>query len=104
MLLKREVMAIRNEFMESVGLYVFERDEHGKKFIADPLKMVPCKMGAHVVPSPLVDMNIREAQKLMDQLWECGLRPARAMGSMGQLEAVKYHLEDMRKLALGKGD
>ncbi len=39
-----------------------------------------------------------EAQELMDSLWQCGVRPSEGTGSAGQLAAVQYHLEDMRKL------
>lgn len=38
------------------------------------------------------------AQSLMDNLWECGLRPSEGSGSAGALAATQRHLEDMRKL------
>jgi hypothetical protein len=44
-------------------------------------------------------ISVESAQSLMNQLWECGLRPSQAAGSAGQLAAVQYHLEDMRKIA-----
>lgn len=47
---------------------------------------------------PLLRLKPDEAQELMDQLYAVGVRPSAAAGSAGQLEAVKYHLEDMRKL------
>lgn len=47
-----------------------------------------------------LELDRDEAQSLMDRLYEVGLRPSLAAGTAGQLEAVKYHLEDMRKLAL----
>ena len=36
------------------------------------------------------------AQRLMDDLWNCGLRPSAGRGSAGQLEAVQGHLEDLQ--------
>lgn len=39
------------------------------------------------------------AQQLVNSLWEVGIRPSAAKGSAGQLSAVQYHLEDMRKIA-----
>ena len=39
-----------------------------------------------------------EAQKLMDQLWVCGLRPTEGTGSAGSLKATENHLSDMRKI------
>jgi len=41
------------------------------------------------------------AQMLADGLWDARIRPAGARGSAGQLTAVQYHLEDMRKIAFG---
>ena len=50
----------------------------------------------------LIDLPLESAQQLMDELYHCGVRPSQAAGSAGQLDAVKYHLEDMRTLALRK--
>lgn len=47
---------------------------------------------------PTFQLSNRNAQALMDQLWQCGVRPTEGKGSAGQLKAVEYHLEDMRKL------
>lgn len=47
---------------------------------------------------PFLHLEREEAQQLMDELWNAGMRPVGAAGSAGQLDAVKYHLEDMRKL------
>lgn len=47
---------------------------------------------------PLLRLSREEAQLLMEELWNSGIRPSGAAGSAGQLAAVTYHLEDMRKL------
>ena len=47
---------------------------------------------------PSFTLPITEAQKLMDDLWDCGLRPSEGTGSAGALAATQKHLEDMRKL------
>lgn len=39
------------------------------------------------------------AVQLMEALWNAGVRPAAAMGSIGQLAATEKHLEDMRVLS-----
>jgi hypothetical protein len=67
--------------------------------IASPLEFTELLDG-HLVPAPTGRMEPEAAQALMDQLWDIGFRPTRAEGSAGTLEAVKYHLEDMRKIAL----
>lgn len=51
----------------------------------------------------LLMLSDSEAQMLMDSLWECGLRPAGGIGSVGQLAATERHLNDMRVIAFCHG-
>jgi hypothetical protein len=51
---------------------------------------------------PLTHMNAPQAQMLMDDLWNCGLRPSEGTGSAGALAAVQQHLADMRKIVFHK--
>ncbi len=39
-----------------------------------------------------------DMQAMFDQLWTLGFRPQDGTGNGGHIEALKYHLEDMRKL------
>lgn len=41
------------------------------------------------------------AQSLMDQLWNCGLRPTEGSGSAGALAATERHLKDLQLLLAG---
>jgi hypothetical protein len=36
------------------------------------------------------------AQQLMDELWQCGIRPSEGTGSAGSLKATQDHLESMK--------
>lgn len=47
---------------------------------------------------PTIIITPESAQELMNQLWELNIRPVQAKGSVGQLDAVNKHLEDMRRL------
>lgn len=49
-------------------------------------------------------LSYQAAQRLMDDLWNCGLRPSEGSGSAGALKATQGHLEDMRKLVFEKGE
>ena len=40
-----------------------------------------------------------QAQTLMDDLWNCGIRPTEGTGSAGSLKATQDHLKDMRQIA-----
>ena len=48
---------------------------------------------------PFLSLNLTEAQKLIDELWSCGLRPSEGTGSAGSLAATENHLQDMKKIA-----
>ncbi len=51
--------------------------------------------------APSVTITREAAQVLMDDLWHCGFRPAEVLEAGGTLEAMKAHLEDMRRIAFG---
>lgn len=38
------------------------------------------------------------AQNLMDELWNCGLRPSEGTGSAGSLAATERHLKDLQRI------
>ena len=69
-------------FVESVQLHTVKPEENG-----------PISIPAAVT------LTMHHAQSLMDQLWDCGLRPTEGTGSAGALAAVEKHLTDMRKVA-----
>ncbi len=61
--------------------------------------------------SPAFELDITACQELMNSLWNVGIRPTESVPSRGEinelnrhLEAVQYHLEDMRKLAFNGKD
>jgi hypothetical protein len=56
--------------------------------------------GRYLAPSLTLDRL--SGQQLMDELWQCGLRPSEGTGSAGQLAAVQQHLGDMRKIVAAK--
>lgn len=74
-------------------LYQGDRDDAA---VATAITFVKQEPGSYQEPSFWLDMDA--AQKLMDDLWWCGLRPRGAAGSVGQLAAVQAHLGDMQKI------
>lgn len=79
----------------AVMLYVINGD--GSRSIASPLTFTNHQPGNYVEPT--MRLQEEEAQRLMDELWSVGLRPAGGKGSAGQLAATERHLEDMRRVA-----
>ena len=55
-----------------------------------------------VIP-PMMTMGKDEAQALMDAMWNAGIRPSSGEGNVGQIGAMREHLEDMRRLVF-KGE
>lgn len=67
--------------------------------IAQPLAMERApSTGAYVMP--FLTLQPEVAQALMDELWQCGLRPTEGTGSAGSLAATERHLADMRRIAM----
>lgn len=93
-----EVRAVRHH-ARFPGVSIFIDEVRGDKFFcALPLEMTERKLYEVDAPGPTVQLDKHAAQKLIDDLWDCGLRPSEGSGSAGQLAAVQNHLEDMRKL------
>ena len=57
------------------------------------------KMPEGSILDPLLQIDVNQAQRLMDDLWECGIRPSEGSGSAGSLAATERHLADMKKIA-----
>jgi hypothetical protein len=63
----------------------------------------PLTFEAYPEDTYIADRTMRiepdEAQRLMDELWACGIRPAAGAGTAGAMAATEKHLEDMRNIA-----
>jgi hypothetical protein len=57
-----------------------------------------------VVQPPSFTLDHETAQTLMDDLWQCGIRPTEGAGSAGAMRATERHLEDLRSLVFKTGD
>jgi hypothetical protein len=104
--------AYSNPGRRSIDIYLFDErvlPEHKTTFfvrqVDDGLNF--CGIAPEVAEAgsdsaPAFYLSPEDAQLLMNSLWDCGLRPLQAAGSTGQLDAVKYHLEDMRRIVFDK--
>lgn len=59
-------------------------------------------VGKGLYSPPAFGLSAGEAQQLMDELWQCGLRPTEGTGSAGALAATQSHLEDLRKITFNQ--
>ena len=90
------------------------------RVFANPARNFDCEIYIHkdgMVAEPIVVRKLKErfqrsqaaciiekrnAQILMDDLWNAGLRPTEGSGSAGSLAATQKHLQDMRTIAFHK--
>jgi len=92
----------RGVFNEGYNCWLlrWDRDrplQHISKDIITAVTFEPLKEGERFPTEPTFKMRDDEMQMLMDEMWRNGIRPTE-VGTAGQLDAMKYHLEDMRKL------
>jgi len=97
---KWEIWAERQIWSSAIALRIGTRSAGGFH-VMEPAVFRGHEQGEFVPPSLVMPHDA--AQRLMDELWHQGCRPSQAVGSVGQLESVKYHLEDMRRLVFGEG-
>jgi len=92
-----EIMARREDWQNGISLYCRQVIENVSESIAQPVVFE--KMDRGLLSPPFLTLGIQSAQNLMDELWQCGVRPTEGTGSAGSLGAVEKHLSDMRKIA-----
>ena len=91
-----KVYARKDFIFRGIGLYLLS-EEDGVRSIATNIEFEQLKEGQEYSETML--LRDESAQALMDQLWDCGIRPTEGTGSAGALAATQKHLEDMRKIA-----
>ena len=94
-----EIRCNRQPWKDGVDLLISEKHGELGFWVADPLVMR--QLPEFEAANPTMTLSNQAAQNLMDELWQCGLRPSEGTGSAGSLAATERHLADMRKIALG---
>lgn len=95
-----QLRAWKEGFGEWINCFAIYRGLDRKAFYAKPVEfdeVTPENDGSYREPTFRLDATT--AQQLMDDLWQCGLRPSEGSGSAGALAATQRHLDDMRKIA-----
>jgi len=81
---------------EVIRLFCYQRKQR-TSYAAPRLELIEREQMA--VLEPFLELQPCEAQKLMDDLWDCGLRPSEGSGSAGAMAATQKHLQDMKTIA-----
>lgn len=86
---------------DALGIVIYERDNvNGTVSIASPLVMNTYSEGS-IMPHELTigSMRMEAAVRLMDSLYEAGVRPSRPQEAHElEIAALKEHINDLRKL------
>lgn len=93
------IRAESKPWRNGIAIAIIEK-KGDKKWSAAPITMNLINDGEYI--SEALSISFKEAQILMDDLWQCGLRPSEGTGSAGQLAATQKHLSDMRLIAFKK--
>lgn len=99
---QNRMFALKEMWGDRIALYlrnVYTIDGVPKEYIAEPIRLrATTAADEGIAPAPMLTLRPEEAQTLMDQLWDCGLRPSEGTGSAGALAATQSHLNDMRRI------
>jgi hypothetical protein len=77
--------------------YIDERDAGGGVYVAKPVEFERTEPGTAAMTS-LLSISDKQAQQIIDELWDAGVRPSNGEGNSGQIGAMKMHLMDMRAI------
>ena len=87
-----------NNSLEWDGFSVHILEDDKKKIVTSIVMTVGERTNGEYYSPPMI-LSEDEVQQIMDQLWQCGVRPRNGEGSNAQINAMKNHLDDMRKIA-----
>jgi hypothetical protein len=73
-----------------------QKDASGNIFAISAVALHPVTDGEAI--HPFLTLQQSTMQNLFNQMWQLGFRPKDGTGNSGHIEALKYHLEDMRQL------
>ena len=83
----------------SIAIHIIDRRHHDL-VVATNIVFEVRRDSDEAQDAPAVlSIPMQSAQSLMDQLWNCGVRPTEGSGSAGALAATEHHLADVRKVA-----
>lgn len=89
------IRAEAGPWRQDVRLYIASPD---KKTRVKEIVLEKVDQAMALMPDSSFELELDQAQTLMDDLWHAGLRPTEGAGSAGAMRAVERHLEDMRTL------
>lgn len=97
-----DVIAQSNFPLNRVDFHVIQRpagDPGGVMAVAAPLTLKAYDQeNPRPLEGPTFSLQRRQAQLLIDRLWELGLRPSEAAGSLGALAQAEDHIKSLKRI------
>lgn len=87
----------RNLPSAALDVWLMEKIGDNQISIAEPIKMKKLEPFTYATERSF-QIGQTGAQVLMDDLWNCGIRPTEGAGTAGAMAATQEHLKDLRKL------
>ena len=87
-------------YSNSIDIYLANELFGGKHSVGKSILFETIEQGCYT--SPTLSIDYKTAQKLMDELWNCGIKPSEGTGSAGSLAATERHLTDMREIVFNR--
>lgn len=98
-----QITAMRNYRPRGINLFIDDIDlEGGRIGTVHCVEFVKRENLFEEGPPAPITLDDHAAQKLIDDLWDAGLRPSEGSGSAGCLAATQKHLKDMRAIAFNR--
>jgi hypothetical protein len=95
--MKTMIRLQREMWNDKISMYFGQITERGELSVFRTANLEKIAEGEHY-GDPFMRLEIESAQRLMDELWNCGVRPSEGSGSAGSLAATERHLEDLQKI------
>lgn len=92
----------KGSWINGYQMLMIQEHEDGKISIIKDITVDTHSKHVCIPESSIMHINEKAAQGMMDELWDCGVRPTEEHGSKGTLSAVENHLNDMRKIVSKK--
>jgi len=94
------IYAERQILKRKIGVTIMIPRIDGKIDVAQPL-VFKAQDQETTVLNHTFEISPNEAQQMIDELWNCGVRPTEGGGSAGSIAATEKHLKDMKSIAFG---
>lgn len=94
--MKTKIRAASQIWSDRVLIAITQTLDDGSRSVATNVVFTALEPGMPMEPS--LTLGREDAQALMDELWDCGLRPTQGAGSAGALAATQAHLGDLQRI------